>query len=98
MEDDQRAIVEESRTASKDIEEDEEVSGEEDLMYRDEVFEEDGDENGDETEDEKGNVYAEEAFDVEEQQQGREVMREAEDEKVAHIMLSNCTYNFYHIT
>jgi len=81
VEDDQRAIVEESRTASKDIEEDEEVSGEEDLMYRDEVFGEDGAENGDETEDEKGNLSAEEAFDVEEQQQGREVMREAEDEK-----------------
>merc|ERR1712192_238877 len=81
VEDGQRAIVEESRTASKDIEEDEEVSGEEDLMYRDEVFEEDGAENGDETEDEKGNVSAEEASDVEEQQQGERVTPEAEDEK-----------------
>ena len=83
VEDDQSAVVEESRTASADIEEDEEVSGEEDLMYRDEVFEEDSAEDGDETEDEKGNLSAEEAFNVEEQQQGREVMLEAEDEKVA---------------
>ena len=83
VEDDQRAVVEESRTASENIEEDEEVTGEEDLMYRDEVFEEDGDDNGDETYDEKGNLSAEEAFDVEEQQQGREVTPEAEDEKVA---------------
>ena len=79
MEDDQRAVVEESRTASAEIEEDEEVTAEEDLMYRDEVFEEGDAENGNNSEDEKGNLSAEEALDVDDQEQETEVIREAED-------------------
>ena len=79
MEDDQRAVVEESWTASVEIEEDEEVTAEEDLMYRDEVFEEGDAENGQNAEDEKGNLSAEEAFDVDDQEQETEVTQEAED-------------------
>jgi len=79
VEDDQMAVVEESRTASAEIEEDEEVTAEEDLMYRDEVFEEGDAENGQNAEDEKGNLSAEEAFDVDDQEQETEVTQEAED-------------------
>ena len=79
MEDDQRAVVEESWTASVEIEEDEEVTAEEDLMYRDEVFQEGDAENGNNSEDEKGNLSEEEAFDVDGQEQETEVTREAED-------------------